>query len=137
MKAERSPTHGGFPRPLKKTHIKEKLRFMKRCHAVVPRTGVKQSWLTEQELNRGGTRVRWCPTAEKKILAEVNICATQQEFPQESDKSSDMNVSMTVCSWPVNRTLAKKNILTKVKYLQKNILIYGLNIPEGLLISMF
>lgn len=65
---------------------------MKRCHAVVPRTGVKQSWLTEQELNRGGTRVRWCPTAEKKILAE----ATQQEFPQESDKSSDMNVSMTV-----------------------------------------
>lgn len=66
MKAERSPTHGGFPRPLKKTHIKEKLRFMKRCHAVVPCTGVKQSWLTEQELNRGGTRVRWCPTAEKK-----------------------------------------------------------------------
>lgn len=52
--------------------------------------------------------MRWCPTAEKKILAEVNICATQQEFPQESDKSSDMNVSMTVRSWPVNRTLAKK-----------------------------
>lgn len=63
-KAGKSPTHEAFL--AHKEHIKEKLWFIKRCHAVVPCTEVKQSCLTVQELKRGGACVSWCPTAVKR-----------------------------------------------------------------------
>ncbi len=54
---------------------------MKRCHAVVPRTEVKQFCLTVQELNRGGMWVNRCPTAETQEWAtsDLDKSSTKQE----------------------------------------------------------